>query len=129
MASPPYARRDDKPTATEASVLVVTRFVVDGDENELIGRATTALGVLAACKGYLRGRLARSLDEPSHWMLITEWASVGAYRRALSSYDVKVHATPLLAQSLDEPSAYEQLAEVTPDGELTVAVSDRTDDR
>ena len=62
-------------------------------------------------------------------MLITEWASVGAYRRALSSYDVKVHATPLLAQSLDEPSAYEPLAEVTPDGQLTLAVSDRTDER
>jgi hypothetical protein len=110
-------------------VLVVTRFVVDGAESDLTERATTALGVLAACKGYLRGRLTRSLDEPANWMMITEWASVGAYRRALSSYDVKVYATPLLAQSLDEPSAYEQLAEVTPDGHLTVAVSDRTDER
>ena len=32
---------------------------------------------------------------------------VGAYRRALSSYDVKVGAVPLLSRALDEPSAYE----------------------
>ena len=41
---------------------------------------------------------------------MTEWESVGAYRRALGGFDVKVHATPLLAESLDEPSAFETLA-------------------
>jgi hypothetical protein len=57
---------------------------------------------------------------------VTEWESVGAYRRALSSYDVKLHATPLLARSLDEPSAYEVLAEAAVGGSVTVAASDRT---
>ena len=32
---------------------------------------------------------------------------MGAYRRALSSYDVKLHAVPTLSRALDEPSAYE----------------------
>jgi hypothetical protein len=32
---------------------------------------------------------------------------VGSYRRALSAYDVKVTAVPLLSQAIDEPSAYE----------------------
>jgi heme oxygenase (mycobilin-producing) len=36
-----------------------------------------------------------------------------------------MHATPLLAQSLDEPSAYELLAEATPGGELVISASDR----
>jgi hypothetical protein len=36
-----------------------------------------------------------------------------------------MHATPLLAQSLDEPSAYEVLAEAAPGGELAVSASDR----
>ena len=46
-------------------------------------------------------------------MLVTRWQDVGSYRRALSSYDVKVGAVPLLSRAIDEPSAYEPL-----DGEL-----------
>ena len=42
-------------------------------------------------------------------MLLTEWAGVGAYRRSLGAYDVKVDAAPLLALGRDEPSAFEVL--------------------
>jgi heme oxygenase (mycobilin-producing) len=107
------------------AVLVVTRFAVTDGEESFVERAHAALTALAACPGYLRGRLARAYDEPDRWTIVTEWASVGSYRRALSSYEVKVRATPLLAGSLDEPSAYEVLAEVTPGGEVTVTASDR----
>jgi hypothetical protein len=107
-------------------MLVITRFVVDGaDSDPFVQRAHGALGALAACPGYLRGRLARSVDEPTQWTIVTEWASIGTYRRALSSFDVKMHATPLLATSLDEPSAYEVLAEVEAGGAVTVTTSDR----
>jgi heme oxygenase (mycobilin-producing) len=107
-------------------VLVVTRFVVDStDADGFVRDAHTALATLAACGGYVRGRLARSYDEPDHWTMVTEWESVGRYRRALSSYEVKLHATALLARSLDEPSAYEVLAEGEPGGAVTVAASDR----
>ena len=37
----------------------------------------------------------------------SEWDSVGAYRRGMSSFDVKVTAVPLLSTAIDEPSAYE----------------------
>ena len=40
-------------------------------------------------------------------MLTTRWEHVGAYRRALSSYDVKLKAVPVLSRALDEPGAYE----------------------
>jgi hypothetical protein len=105
-------------------MLVMTRFVVE-DDGDFAGRAHAALAALAACPGYLRGRLARAYDDPAHWSILTEWQSVGSYRRALSTFDVKVHATPLLAQSLDEPSAFEVLAECAPGGGLTVTASDR----
>ena len=39
--------------------------------------------------------------------MTTTWQSVGAYRRALSNYDVKVVAVPLMYRAIDEPSAFE----------------------
>ena len=118
-------------------MLVVTRFVVepdrsggsvDGSVDGFVARAHTALAALAACAGYRAGRLARALDDPAYWCLVTEWESVGAYRRALSSYDVKLHATPLLAESVDEPSAYEVLGAAAPGGTVEVSASDRAPD-
>jgi hypothetical protein len=107
-------------------VLVINRFVVDDARAEAFtGRAHAALAALAACPGYLGGRVARALDEPGHWCLVTEWESVGTYRRALGAYDVKINAMPLLAESLDEPSAYEALAAAAPGGAVTISPSDR----
>ncbi|MDR7278568.1 antibiotic biosynthesis monooxygenase family protein [Catenuloplanes atrovinosus] len=107
-------------------MLVINRFVVAEDAAggfEERGRA--ALAALAARPGYQAGRLTRALDDPAHWSLVTEWASVGAYRRALSDFDVKVSAIPLMAESIDEPSAFEELATAEPGGEVRVAGSDR----
>lgn len=107
-------------------MLVTNRFVVDTEETpEFTERAHAALTALAARPGYLRGELIRALDDPTYWCLLTEWESVGAYRRALGGFDVKVTAVPLLAQSVDEPSAYETLASAAPEGEIVVVASDR----
>ncbi|HKT04062.1 MAG TPA: antibiotic biosynthesis monooxygenase family protein [Rugosimonospora sp.] len=107
-------------------MLVVNRFAVAGEDQETFtDRARAALAALAARPGYLRGSLGRAYDDPECWCLYTEWESVGAYRRALSGYEVKVTATPLLAQSLDEPSAFEELAVAGPAGEVRVRTSDR----
>ncbi|GAA2706913.1 antibiotic biosynthesis monooxygenase family protein [Micromonospora olivasterospora] len=107
-------------------MLVTNRFVVDEDAAPAFTeRAHAALAALAARPGYLRGELLRALDEPRHWCLVTEWESVGTYRRALGGFDVKVHATPLLAESVDEPSAYEALASAAPGGAVVERASDR----
>jgi quinol monooxygenase YgiN len=108
-------------------MLVVTRFVVD-DPEPFLERAHTALATLAARPGYLAGELGRAIDEPDHWCLVTRWESVGAYRRALSAYEVKMYATPLLAEALNEPSAYEVLGAAQPGGPVRVAGSDRAED-
>jgi hypothetical protein len=101
-------------------VIVVSHL---DDAPDLLGRARTALEVLAQRPGFVRGRLGRATDDATAWVLTTEWIGVGAYRRALSAYEVKVHATPLLSLGRDEPSAYEVL--LTADGTtITEADSD-----
>ena len=87
---------------------MVNRFRVgEADLARFRDDAHVALATLASMPGYVAGHLARNLDEPELWLLTTTWQNVGSYRRALSSYDVKVTAVPLLSQAIDEPSAYE----------------------
>lgn len=90
-------------------MLVVNRFRLDGEsgEDEFRGRLELAVGALSAQRGFLDAESGRNIDDPHLWVLVTRWTDVGSYRRALSAYDVKLAAVPLLSQSLDEPSAYE----------------------
>lgn len=108
-------------------MLVVNRFIIGSPERveTFIGLAGQALAALAARPGYRGGSLARALDEPSHWVLATEWESVGSYRRALGDFAVKVALTPLQADALNEPSAYEVLATTDPAGKVVTNASDR----
>ena len=107
-------------------MLVINRFVVDEDAaGSFEERGRAALVALAARPGFTAGRLTRALDDPAHWSLVTDWESVGAYRRALSDFDVKIAAIPLMAESIDEPSAFEELATVVSGGEVQVTDSDR----
>ena len=91
-------------------------------------QAEQALRLLAKRPGFVRGTVGRATDDPGSWLLLTEWESVGAYRRGLGGYQVKLHATPLLSQALDQPSAFEELLRIGPDGQETAATSDRADD-
>jgi quinol monooxygenase YgiN len=95
------------------------------DSREFAERAQQALTALAARPGYLRGTLGRSTDDPTAWLLLTEWENVGSYRRALSGYEVKLHATPLLAAALDLPTGFEALVDVAPGGGSVSRASDR----
>ena len=90
---------------------------------EFLPKAAAALAAFAARPGYLRGRIGRAADDPTAWVLTTEWDGVGSYRRSLSSYDVKVDAAPLLSLGRDEPNAFEVL--VSDDG---VSASSRAQD-
>ncbi len=105
-------------------MLVINRFRVpdsaSGPEGPDSFRSDllAVLGLLAARPGYVDGSVGRNVDEPALWVLQTRWENVGSYRRALSSYDVKLGAVPLLATAIDEPSAYEVVSEA---GELNVS--------
>jgi heme-degrading monooxygenase HmoA len=92
-------------------VLVVNRFRVPGDEAEAFrADLERARATLAGCAGYVGDRIGRNIDDPELWVLVTTWEGPGAYRRALSSYDVKMTAPEALAHAVQEPSAYEVLA-------------------
>lgn len=93
-------------------------------EPELRERFRDAIDALAAQAGCRSVTAARSIDEPDLWVLTSVWASVGAYRRALSAYQVKLRAVPLLYHAVDEPSAFEELLGWTPQAGLTESGSD-----
>ncbi len=72
---------------------------------------TSLVAVLAAfalCPGFIDGEFGQNLDEVTLWSLVTRWENVGSYRRALSNNNVKLNATPILAQAIAEPGAYER---------------------
>ena len=81
------------------------------------------LEVLAQQSGYVRGWLARAVDDPDVLVLAHEWEGVGAYRRALSAYDVKLR-WPFLLTAVDEATAFEVLVSRTPEAVVEQA-SDR----
>ena len=88
--------------------MVISRFRVPAEQaEEFRVQVQAAYEALAARKGFVRGAIGCNLDEPDLWLLQTEWRDVGSYRRALSSYEVKMTAVPVLSMAIDEPSAYE----------------------
>lgn len=103
-------------------MLAVTRHTVgDGGEADFLARAGELVDALGGCQGHIATKVGRALDEPTQWLVVSEWENVGSYRRALSTYDVRVRAVPLLATAQDEPSAFEVLL----DGETGSRSSDR----
>ncbi len=92
-------------------MLVVNRFRVDESDVTFADEVAAAHDLLAAKPGYVGGAVGRNLDDPTLWVLETRWTNVGSYRRALSAYDVKLGAVPLLSRAIDEPSAYELLGD------------------
>lgn len=109
-------------------MIVVTRFTVaDEAAAEFQEQASDALAALAERPGFRRGRAARAVDDATAWVLVTEWDGVGAWRRALGGYDVKLRANPLLARSHDEPTTFEDLVVFDAAG-ATTTTSDRAPD-
>jgi hypothetical protein len=102
-------------------VIVVNRFRVDETDQQAAetfrADAVAALGALGERPGYVAGQVGRNVDDPGLWLLTTTWENVGSYRRALSAYDVKVTAVPLLSRAIDEPSAYESVEDGVPTNE------------
>jgi quinol monooxygenase YgiN len=91
-------------------MVVVLRFEVDEEDGaDFRRRARAALDALAAQPGLVTGAVGRATDDPARWVMSTTWETVGHYRRALSAFDVKAAAVPLLSEAVDEPTAYEVL--------------------
>ena len=88
-------------------MLAIARFSVPlAEAAQFEVQLSTALQAFSACTGFVSGELGQNLDDPTLWSLVTHWENVGSYRRALSNNNVKMNAIPILAQAIDEPSAY-----------------------
>lgn len=70
-------------------------------------RAEVALAALSVRPGFQRGRVAVAPDEPTTWLLLTEWDNVGSYRRGLGGVEVRIAMAALYAEAVDAPSAFE----------------------
>lgn len=89
-------------------MLVLIRFrVPESAAGGIAAELEDVRALLATREGYVDGAVARNTDDPGLWVLQTRWTGAGAWRRALSSYEVKAGAWATLARALDEPSAYE----------------------
>ncbi|MWA07289.1 antibiotic biosynthesis monooxygenase [Actinomadura sp. LD22] len=92
-------------------MIAITRYRVPAaDADGFAERMTAVLAALSRSTGFRSGRLARTVDEPGLWALVTEWDGAGHYRRALGAYEVRLEFMPLAAFALDEPGAYEIVA-------------------
>ncbi|MHA6795748.1 antibiotic biosynthesis monooxygenase family protein [Pseudonocardia bannensis] len=92
-------------------MLLVCRFAVPSAEAPAFAaRARHALELLTAAAGCRGGELGRAVDDPERWVLVVRFASVDAYRRALSPFPVREHVVPLLSEALtEEPAGFETL--------------------
>ncbi|WP_370614932.1 antibiotic biosynthesis monooxygenase family protein [Mumia sp. Pv 4-285] len=88
-------------------MLVITRFRVPSEAaTDFTADLRAVVDAFASRPGLVDSYVGRNLDEPTLWTLTTRWESVGAYRRALSSYDVKLATAEPYALALEEPGAY-----------------------
>jgi heme oxygenase (mycobilin-producing) len=93
-------------------MISVTHFTAA--DSDFRRHAQDALTALAQCPGFVRGSIGRSTDDTNAWVLVTEWDDIGSYRRALGDSDVKMRATPLLADAVDMPASFETLVAADP---------------
>lgn len=88
-------------------MIVVARLHPPADEAAFLVDVRQALNALATRPGHLSSRVARALDDPAAFVLVSEWVNVGSYRRALSSYDVRMASGVLMGAVGNEPTAFE----------------------
>ena len=83
---------------------------------EFVSDARAAIDVLSQRPGFVRGSIGQALDEAGSMTILLEFDDVGSYRRALSNYDVKITAVPVLSRATDDPTAFELLHSRVLDG-------------
>lgn len=94
--------------AMTSALLVITKHRVHPHEmSTWTQSAKVAIAPLAACAGCLGVEIGLATDEADLAVVVSKWENVGAYRRALSNFEVKMHSIPFLSTAMDESSAFE----------------------
>lgn len=93
-------------------LLVISRFRVPPQEAAAFAaQAREAIGVLAESAGFVDASLGQATDDADLRVIATRWDGVGAYRKAMSRYEVKLSVVPFLSLAIDESSAFELVHE------------------
>lgn len=91
-------------------MLAVNRLLgYDSPDEQVTSELAVLIEVLATLPGCRYARAGRCIDDPGVWLLLSEWESVGTYRRAMSSHAVKASGYPVFVRMVDEPGAYEAI--------------------
>lgn len=85
-------------------MLAISRFRAPGPD--FPQRAARIVEFWRSSPGCLRVELVRNLDDEELWAILSEWETVGAYRRSFNGYEAKMVLTEVLLLAVDEPSAY-----------------------
>ena len=117
------ALSDFEPSAVGAAapVLVVSRYRVESERAQWLAQMREALAILGESAGFIRGQIAQATDDADLKVVSTSWEGVGAYRKALSRFEVKAQVIPLLSLAIDEPSAFESVVVLDESGERLFA--------
>jgi hypothetical protein len=99
-------------------VIVITRHIA-ADRELWINSAQPAVIALSQQAGCISVEVGAATDQGDLMCIVSRWKTVGDYRRALSSFDVKMNAIPFLSTAIDEPSAYEVAGSVV-NGEFSI---------
>ena len=100
--------------ATLAGMLAIARFRIPrNDAVDFRNELEQVKGVLSAAAGFISGSIGQNLDDPTLWVLTTEWENVGSYRRALSSTRAKLEAIPILAARSMSPERTSKIFSLT----------------
>lgn len=89
--------------------MLVARVPDVADGEAFLAAANAALEALGTRPGWVCGRVGRSLDDPTCWVVVCEWENVGTGRRGLSSGLVREAIMPLMARLPAEPGTFEIL--------------------
>lgn len=82
------------------------------------------LAALAERPGFVTGRIGRSPDLPSQWVVSCFWVDAGSLRRGLSAYEVKLALGPVTALAVDQTGVFES----APGQASSQGWSDRSDE-
>lgn len=101
--------------------------VPPGRAQTFLADAEAAVELLRRRPGFEQAIVGRATDDAELWVIATSWQDVGSFRRAMSAFEVRVGAVPLLAMAVDEPTAFERLLVAT-ETSVVRGVTDRADD-
>ncbi len=81
------------------TIAVVAHLVVPSAERDAFDQGYDRMGELfTQSSGFLSMELGQSTDSLEEFTLIHRWQDVGAYRKVLSRYEVKLEVIPFLSK-------------------------------